>query len=233
MIEITIKLNSDPMSGVEWFKTLIPLIAAIIGSVGAFVGAGIAAVLAIRAYRTNQWWDTRNKVYQETVTTLHECLVASHALFELIKNYQEKGRAALESGFDKVFDNFSELLTKIEALESKGRFNMSPEARQVLASLYESTSRTIASGESDEVVNKEISKLLECCLEQFSDAAKRDLNVLPWTHYFKPLKTSVKRAAEFFKNSTRKAINAILLATLIIWLGQRRGTARFDRMKRA
>ncbi len=95
-IQITITTNNTS-PWMELLKTAGPFI-------GAWIGAGIAGWMAIRAYRTNQWWDMRSKMYTKVVECIHNCLEACQNHYIVLRDeaMSDQSNLASHDGVDRT-----------------------------------------------------------------------------------------------------------------------------------
>lgn len=228
------------MPWTEWLKALIPIFAAVIGSVGAFVGAGIAAALAIKAYRTNQWWDTRNKVYQEIVATIDLCYSACIEYHLRLKRENEfKSRCSDGRNYEGMpsyisdeknesLDKFFNLWKKVQDLASQNRFIISKKSRDVLKDAIADCYTIITPSEkllTDLEPSFKFGERLYRCLNLFGEVSKCDLSVVPQIFYLRILWLKIEREYLTLADS-------IHLLALVIWLGESKGRASFVRKDR-
>ncbi|MBN8421537.1 MAG: hypothetical protein J0L73_21660 [Verrucomicrobia bacterium] len=213
MIPIQISITSNSTSPwVELFKTAGPFI-------GAWIGTGIAGWMAIRAYRTNQWWDMRSKMYAKVVECMHNCSESCRVHCN-----------ALRAEFNEIdfidtnstANNYSIASKNLVSLISQGRFSMSDEALKLLVNLVEEI-RTIFKGEEPDFAKfHETQRLVDRKITSFSHVAKDDLQVYPTRNQLAKIWSRTTRLGLRWIHSICKNLK---LTVYIVCFGEQKGRA--------
>ena len=216
MIPIQITITSNNTSPlIELLKTAGPFI-------GAWIGAGIAGLLTIRAYRTNQWWETRRKAYQNVVEVIHKCTkTCTTYRRELIKEeVSEQIQLDANDIISKAANEYTEAGKALHDLTGLGRFSMSDKAQTVLVTLVRDVLSIERSNEINVIKLATIKKKLNSKLAEFIKVSKKDLQVYPLQIRLAEKYASARKS---FLIKAKVGWRSVKLVLLIIWFGDVKG----------
>lgn len=184
----------------------------------------IGARLALRTYRSNQWWDARHKTYEKAIEILDRLAGATHEYRMRLRYVIDYGDDPCPSeilqALDKAATDFHDATRDLKSLTSRGRFNMSIAARMILVRTLEemTTHQNLADSQCDEL--SAVRHELLNAIRQFSYAAQVDLQVLS-------LRTRIESVVSKFVSWSIWIISALIywfrVFGLRIWFGQEKG----------
>lgn len=188
-------------------------------TVGAvFVGAW----MALRTYRTNQWWDSRHKTYQKAVKKLEQ-LKADLRLYRIrLRDISGSGELSQEKKAEHQQSRLAYLRTAhdLRHFVQVGRFNMSEPARKILLDLVHKELPP-----SDGPLMLLFEAKFESASESFLQAAHSDLQILTLFQRLGIACTRVKRFASW--HGPRVAYQLERFA-MIVWHGYEKGKRLSD-----
>lgn len=137
----------------------------------------IGGRMAMRTYRSNQWWDARRKTYQ-TATELLWRLDQLAVKVWMWQVDRMKGVAS-ESDIPEGVAQFECVLGELDKLLSQEQFNMSRKAYSVLWDINNRLQRGLPPFQS-KYTSDSPSNVLSIGRERFSTASLADLQMLNW-----------------------------------------------------
>ncbi|MFM2166137.1 MAG: hypothetical protein RIS79_508 [Verrucomicrobiota bacterium] len=138
----------------------------------------IGARMAMRTYRSNQWWDARRKAYQTATELLWR--LDQLALNVWIWKVDRMKENLSESDIPEAVVQFESVLVELDKLLTQEQFNMSRKAHSLLWDIHFRL-RTGVSPTEGKYTSRSPSNILTIGRERFSKASMADLQMLNWS----------------------------------------------------
>ncbi len=178
----------------------------------------IGALMAMRTYRSNQWWDARHKAYEKAIDLLNQLDQASVKLW---KTHSDEG-----SHHEPFRQECKRLGDELNAFASKSRFNMSDAVENLLLEASDELDRLLVFEASAFQEEEWDPMVFWHILEDVCEAAKNDLQVSPW---HKIILAFIRRVWRQAADCALKDIAPkVRMFVFIFWLGETKGRQLFS-----